>query len=235
MKLSQWQHTIKDKNDLIVQASTIEMIDGVTNTSIGMHGGYLEVHHEYETLQTGKHEELVFFSINLHLDGQASKYIRGDGYGRPCYGNRRSVVENLRKNNIYLNNEYLSSKDYFHALPNYKFVISPEGLGIDCHRHYEALMAGCIPIVQKDQLLFKKYGNVPMLTTIDYSEITIEYLKKIYAEMCELEYDFTKLFFSNLSKQEQSLVIERSNAWVFFSFMKNVYYKHLELNNYDKI
>ena len=33
-------------------------------------------------------------------------------------------------------------------LSKYKFIISPEGNGIDCHRHYEAILCGCIPIIE---------------------------------------------------------------------------------------
>lgn len=52
--------------------------------------------------------------------------------------------------------------NYFNSLSTYKFVISPEG--IDCHRHYEALLARCVPIIEHNSLdqnfLSKKIQNI---------------------------------------------------------------------------
>ena len=39
--------------------------------------------------------------------------------------------------------------DYFTGLKENRFVISPAGNGLDTHATWEALLAGCIPIVPK--------------------------------------------------------------------------------------
>ena len=100
-------------------------------------------------------------------------------------------------NNI--SNNLINNSTYYFKLPNYKFVISPEGNGIDCHRHYESLMAGCIPIIEKEnsEIIKNKYGNVPILYTTDYSEITEEYLENIYDEYLDKQFNFSKLYLSN--------------------------------------
>ena len=36
---------------------------------------------------------------------------------------------------------------YYHLINKYKFILSPSGAGPDCHRTWEALYMGCIPIV----------------------------------------------------------------------------------------
>ena len=38
-------------------------------------------------------------------------------------------------------------------LSSYKFALSPEGNGIDCHRTWECLYLGVIPIVKKSVAL----------------------------------------------------------------------------------
>ena len=136
--------------------------------------------------------------------------------------NRKKIVENLQTKSIP--NVSLHGLEYFKSLPKYKFVISPEGNGIDCHRHYEALMAGCIPIVEDSSLIRCKYGDVPFLFTTDYSEITPEYLATKYEEMIDKVYDFSKLIITSWSPEEQMLIRYRGNFWCM-KLANNNWYK----------
>jgi len=61
--------------------------------------------------------------------------------------NRKSIIDTLSKNGIY--NKKFEDSEYFTSLPNYNFIIFPEGQMIDCNMHYGAFMAGCIPIIKK--------------------------------------------------------------------------------------
>jgi hypothetical protein len=98
-------------------------------------------------------------------------------------------------------------------LPKYKFIISPEGNGIDCHRHYEALMAGCIPIIEDNELIREKYKGCPILYTKDYSEITKEYLESKYEEMKNKYYDFSRLFLNYYDDKTQIEIKNNGNYW----------------------
>ena len=101
----------------------------------------------------------------------------------------------------------------FNVLPHYKFIISPEGNGIDCHRHYEALMAGCIPIIEEHEGIRGKYKGCPVLYTKDYSEITPAYLEQKYTEMVNETYDFSRLLMSSYSAEEQAQIRANGNYW----------------------
>lgn len=57
-----------------------------------------------------------------------------------------------------------------------RFVVSPWGEGPDCHRTWEALAAGCIPIVRVHPGLANLFTNEPVLTVMDWSELTPELL-----------------------------------------------------------
>ena len=59
----------------------------------------------------------------------------------------------------------------------YAFVISPHGNGLDCHRTWEALVLGCIPIVKTSKIDYL-YENLPVLIVKDWSDITKELLEK---------------------------------------------------------
>ena len=59
----------------------------------------------------------------------------------------------------------------------YAFVISPHGNGYDCHRTWEALILGCIPVVKTSPLdvLFK---DLPVLILKDWKELTKQLMEK---------------------------------------------------------
>jgi hypothetical protein len=98
-------------------------------------------------------------------------------------------------------------------LPNYKFIISPEGNGIDCHRHYESLIAGCIPVIEYNPLIETKYKGCPVLYTRDYREINQEYLNIKYNEMIDQTYDFSKLFLSYYTEEQIKVIKNCGNYW----------------------
>lgn len=58
---------------------------------------------------------------------------------------------------------------------NYKYVVSPHGNGLDCHRTWEALVLGCIPIV-KTSPLDPMFADLPVLIVKEWSDITQELL-----------------------------------------------------------
>jgi len=121
-------------------------------------------------------------------------------------------------------NQSFNHTEYFGLLPQYKFVISPEGNGVDCHRHYEALIAGCIPIMEYNPFIERKYKGCPILFTKDFSEITEEYLLAKYEEMVNQTYDFSCLFLSNYPPDIQSEIKDCGNYWTY-KFTNELFYK----------
>ena len=200
--LEEWQKQEKPISELIVQASDMTGKDQWRIWPIGMSWQFTIHHKKGRVLQIGNHEHLVFSTIRAETDK-----IR-----RPSGINRGSIIKTLEKNGI--RNELVYSKDYFLALPSYKFILSPEGNGIDCHRHYEALIAGCIPIIERNPLTEEKYKGCPVLWTTDYSEITRPYLEKVYKEMINKTYDFSCLFLSTYDTRTQEYIKASGNFWL---------------------
>lgn len=127
--------------------------------------------------------------------------------------NRERIINTLTKNNIH-NHKTSSINEFYEGLLNSKFTISPEGNGIDCHRHYEAWCCGCIPIIEDNELIRKKYEGLPILFTKDYSEITQEYLEEKYNEIMSKSYNFDKLMVNYYSQKEQQRIKYRCNYWI---------------------
>ena len=66
----------------------------------------------------------------------------------------------------------------------YAFVISPHGNGLDCHRTWEAIALGCIPIV-KTSLLDSLFEGLPVWIVRDWSDVTKEVMSSKLAEFSE--------------------------------------------------
>ena len=87
----------------------------------------------------------------------------------------------------------LQTKHYLSDLCKAKFVLSPHGNGLDCHRTWEALYLGVIPVVKKSTL-DPLYEDLPVLIVDDWGEVTREFLEKKYIEMSGKSYKMEKLF-----------------------------------------
>lgn len=204
MTLRTWQQTYKDPKTFIVQASKQDGSDGWLTFPIGMGWQFVANYNKDKVRrwQIGSKQNTVLCAISSTSDLRR----------RPNGINRRVIVSNLEKSGIQ--NIKLSGSQYFDELPCYKFVISPEGNGIDCHRHYEALMAGCIPIIEDNPFIREKYRGCPILFTKDYSEINEFYLEQKYKELIDKTYDFSRLFLSSYSLEEQIGIKQNGNHWV---------------------
>lgn len=189
--LREWQTIPKPKDDFIINASTPNGLDLEEKFPIGVSYKYAG-----QSL-IGNHEKLVLCAVSVETDKKNFRNI-----------SREMVVKKMKK--IGIPNQKLEPNTYFQELPNYKFIVSPAGNGTDCHRHYEAIMSGCIPIVEYNRLIPKNYGNCPILYTRDYSEITPEYLERIYNQMIDMKFDFSRLFVSSYSHELQSNIHSNS-------------------------
>lgn len=88
--------------------------------------------------------------------------------------------------------QMLDFEIYLSDLSQSYFVLSPRGNGLDCHRTWEALYLGSIPIVCTSTLdpLFE---GLPVLIIQDWSEITEPFLLQKYNQMQKSVYQWEKL------------------------------------------
>lgn len=85
-------------------------------------------------------------------------------------------------------------RDYLIDLTQSKFVLSPHGNGLDCHRTWETLYMGSYPLV-KSSTLDPLYENLPVLIVKDWSEVTPDFLEAKYRELSLKTYQYEKLYF----------------------------------------
>ncbi len=106
-----------------------------------------------------------------------------------------SIPKNLSKLTDFGGNKRVNQGEIWKQHLSCQFVASPFGVGLDCHRTWEAIALGCVPITCRSGLspLFK---NLPVLELDDWSELTEERLLQAADEFSKKTFDFGVMFMS---------------------------------------
>jgi len=104
----------------------------------------------------------------------------------------RGEVFSLFKDRSYVVSSPKAYPAFLKDLARSMFVLCPRGNFYDCHRTWEALLMGAIPIVKSSSMdpLFK---NLPVLIVNDFKELDDEFLQKKYEEIRSKPFDKRKL------------------------------------------
>ena len=83
--------------------------------------------------------------------------------------------------NVEFQSRKLSRSQLWREKTRYAFVIGPRGHGLDCHRTWESLLLGNIPIVKRSSL-DSLYDGLPVVIVSEWDEITARSLKEWHDE-----------------------------------------------------
>lgn len=112
----------------------------------------------------------------------------------------RRLVFELFKNAPYV---YIAQPkpigDYLREMAQCSFVISPFGNGLDCHRTWEALLMGSIPVV-KTSTLDSLYDELPVIIVHDWKDVSLEYLIKKREELKNTKLSLERMHFDYWAK-----------------------------------
>ena len=105
------------------------------------------------------------------------------------------------KSFVHVDEPNLKLDDYAEQLNSYKFILCPEGNGIDTHRVWESLILKTIPVVKRSDFIenLMKFG-IPMLIVEEWEELyeinedDLSIFYKKYAKQL-IENDYLKLEF----------------------------------------
>ena len=75
-------------------------------------------------------------------------------------------------------------KEYLKDLKSCKYALSPPGAGIDCHRIWESLSVGTIPIVERCHNI-SFYKHLPIMIIDDWNTVTQEFLEDEYEKIID--------------------------------------------------
>lgn len=110
---------------------------------------------------------------------------------------RQPLIEKLRSLNIN-NRNGLTRENYRSLLRQSLFVLSPPGNGFDCHRTWEALYCGAVPVVLNgylsrlftETLPIKSVDNWDEILDLNSEELEIEYRKLMSRQRSMLLMDY---------------------------------------------
>ncbi len=111
-----------------------------------------------------------------------------------CY-NELQNIKKLNQNLIDFENynyNLTSRSNFLSKIRNHKFVICPEGNGIDTHRLWETIYMGSIPIVQTN-IAFRGFEDLPIAFINDWIDINPSWCDIKYNEIINSEWNFEKM------------------------------------------
>lgn len=110
-------------------------------------------------------EELLQKVIDLNLPKIDRIYCNFDPNTNP---NRRMILKELQpRKDIDFEHNNLNQEEYWKRLASYKYVISPPGNSVDCHRIWESLYLKTIPICLEN-ISLKQYKKLPIMFLNSY-------------------------------------------------------------------
>ncbi len=124
----------------------------------------LENRHHHDKGITGD-----FRSLMRHKRNQALRVLYGFNVSTN-HAERGEALAVLRAMALADELPWVNGREYRKRLAGYAFVASPPGNGMDCHRTWEALYLGVLPIVKRSPL-FESLDGFPGMVIDDWTEM----------------------------------------------------------------
>jgi len=118
-------------------------------------------------------------------------------YHSNTFKDRNTIISNLSKEDfVVVEPNRLSFNDYLSKMSEYKYVLSLRGAGWDCHRHYESILVGSVPIMEDGPILKSfKNKNLPVIDILDINSKIFNYsFDFLYSrDFLTMDYHFNKI------------------------------------------
>ncbi len=108
------------------------------------------------------------------------------------FGQRKKCLEEIPSNLLKMYQKKLKRTQTWINTTKYAFVLSPYGQGMDCHRTWEALILGSIPIVKSKEFV-KMFEDLPVLIVNDWKQINQKLLDETIEKFKTREFNYDKL------------------------------------------
>lgn len=105
---------------------------------------------------------------------------------------RKKAFEEIPEDLMDIQMEFQPRTLIWDKISETAFVLSPFGMGMDCHRTWEALILGSIPILC-DCPFTLMFDDLPVLIVKKWSDINLELLKKTIGEFQKRTFNYNKL------------------------------------------
>jgi hypothetical protein len=110
---------------------------------------------------------------------------------------RQAALEACLRNKIqFIHKHDLPRNRYQATVTNSLFVLSPPGHGLDCHRTWEAIYLGAVPVVKKNALARSLYSQLPIFAVESWEEVCSlnrDELESVYLSLRQKALNLAKL------------------------------------------
>jgi hypothetical protein len=130
------------------------------------------------------------------------------------FNDRVTAIREIPADLVFQQVCFLPRTMIWKSMKDYAFVLSPFGNGMDCHRTWEALLCGCIPIV-RSSVFDELFEGLPVLIVKNWSDVSLDLLvatiaefkdkhdkKELRYEKLELAY-YTKMFSGDRNEENE--------------------------------
>jgi hypothetical protein len=140
---------------------------------------------------TPKYQEMILKNIRLDMKPFYERIPKIFVHASMNSG-RQKALEGIPNELIELNLNRMCRTKVWKEMVNYTFAFSPYGAGPDCHRHWELLCLGCIPII-KSFGSDKMFEDLPVLIVNEWSDINEQLLEDTIAKFKNTKFNYNKL------------------------------------------
>jgi len=105
---------------------------------------------------------------------------------------RRKALNQIPEELLEINSNKMPRTKVWKEIINYSFAFSPYGNGPDCHRHWELLSLGCIPII-KSFGSNSMFEDLPVLIVNEWSDINRKLLDDTLEKFKYTNFNYDKL------------------------------------------
>ncbi|HEX7010369.1 MAG TPA: hypothetical protein VF184_10320 [Phycisphaeraceae bacterium] len=98
---------------------------------------------------------------------------------RGCYIHHHQRVPNYRR--------------FLDRMAEHRFVLSPPGNGIDCHRTWEALYLGCVPVCKRSRAMSFFADELPIALLDDWSQLSESWLEDQWDRVLSRQWNWRML------------------------------------------
>ena len=136
----------------------------------------------------------------------------------PERGDRQECLDNVSSDVLHKDQMQINRSNSWRNNAGFLFTLSPFGNGIDCHRTWEALILGSVPIVRRSGIC-ELFEGLPVCIVDEWAEVDAYYLKSRRDWVLQTDFDFSGLKLLSWSHQFHGEQEHKSTPKGYQSFL----------------
>ena len=117
----------------------------------------------------------------------------GADLGHPWGDERKIALRDIPRDLIYYEPNKIDRLQSWEKQTGFAFVASPYGAGMDCHRTWEALILGCIPIIRVIPAMKLLFDDLPVLIVDNWRDVSLKLLEDTVSQFKNKKFNYNKL------------------------------------------